>query len=253
LVKLAELVEYLDELLEIKLWEAADSSLNGLQIEGADKISSVAFAVDGCEQTFEMCRETGAQMLIVHHGLFWGKPLPVTGIHRRRVKLLLDAGVSLYAVHLPLDFHPLLGHTVCIARRLGLEIKGPLKKEKNLTAGTLARSKPPVARQEFVERVDSLLSTKSLVLPFGSDRVENLGIVSGHGSKLLDEDLCKSIDTFLTGQTNHTLYHHAKEYGLNVIFAGHYATELPGLKALAGHLAERFGLQTALLEVPTGL
>lgn len=253
MVKLAELVKYLDELLEIELWDTADSSLNGLQIEGADKISSVALAVDGCEQTFEMCRETGAQMLIVHHGLFWGKPLAVTGIHRRRVKLLLDAGVSLYAIHLPLDFHPLLGHTVCIARALGLEVKGPLKKEKTLTVGTLARSEPPIVREEFVERVDRLLSTKSLVLPFGSHRVENLGIVSGHGSKLVDEDLCKTIDTFLTGQTSHTLYHHAKEYGLNVIFAGHYATEFPGLKAVAGHLAERFGLKTTLLEAPTGL
>ena len=252
MVKRAELVKYLDELLEIELWEAADSSLNGLQIEGAEEIGSVALAVDGCEQTFEMCRQTGAQMLIVHHGLFWGETLPVTGAHKRRVKLLLDAGISLYAVHLPLDFHPLLGHNVCIARELGLKVKGPLKQEKTFTLGTLARSDPPLAREDFVALVNSRLSTKATVLPFGSEKVENIGIVSGHGSKLVDEPLCEKIDTFLTGEAGHTLYHHAREYCLNVIFAGHYATELPGLKALAEQLAERFGLEATLLEAPTG-
>jgi len=253
LVKRTELVKYLDELLEIDLWEAADSSLNGLQLEGADQISSVALAVDGCEQTFEMCRELGARMLIVHHGLFWGKPLPVTGAHRRRIKILLDAGISLYAIHLPLDFHPLLGHCAGIARDLGLEVEGPLKQEKGLAAGILARAEPVLGLEELVSRVDSLLSTRSRVLRFGAGRVERLGIVSGSGAKLVDESLCERIDTFLTGETSHTLYHHAREHGLNVIFAGHYATEFPGLKALAAHLTERFGLETTLLEVPTGL
>ena len=253
MIKRVELVKYLDELLEIQLWEGIDSSLNGLQVEGVDEISSVALAVDGCEQTFEMCLETGAQMMIVHHGLFWGDPLPLTGAHRRRVKLMLDAGVSLYAVHLPLDFHPLLGHNACIARGLGLQVKGPLKEERSLAVGTLAGAKIPLAREKLVAQVESLLDIKANLLPFGKEKVENIGIVSGGGSNLVDESLCRIIDTFITGETSHTLYHQAKEFGLNVIFAGHYATEFPGLKALAGHLSERFGLETNLLEAPTGL
>jgi dinuclear metal center YbgI/SA1388 family protein len=253
LIKRVELVKYLDKLLEIQLWEEVDSSLNGLQVEGADQISSIALAVDGCEQTFEMSRDTGAQMLIVHHGLFWGDQLPLTGAHRRRVKLLLEAGISLYAAHLPLDFNPLIGHNACIARDLGLQVEGPLKQEKSLPVGTLARAEPPLAREKLAAKVESLLATKATLLPFGKEKVENIGIVSGSGSKLVDEALCGTIDTFLTGEASHTLYHQAKEFGLNVIFAGHYATEFPGLKALAKHLSERFGLETSLLESPTGL
>lgn len=253
LLKRTELAKYLDQLLEIAAWEAADSSLNGLQVEGCEEIGSVALAVDACEQTFEMCREAGCRMLIVHHGLFWGKPLPLTGAHRRRVKLLLDAGISLYAAHLPLDFHPVLGHNICIARSLGLDARGHLKQEKGMPVGTLARAKRPVPRDEFAALVNRKLDTRSLLLPFGAEKIESLGLVSGHGSSLVDESLCESIDTFLTGQTSHTLYHQAREYGLNVIFAGHYATEVPGLRALAGNLSERFGMETRLLEVPTGL
>jgi len=252
-LKLKKLVEYLDELLELKLWEKSDASLNGLQLEGAHSISRIAFAVDASEQTFRMCREAAAQMLIVHHGLFWGKPLPLTGIHRRRVKLLLDSDISLYAAHLPLDFHPQLGHNACIARALGLEIKDHLTVESGMALGTLAQSPEPLNLSSFAASVDRRLDTKSLVLPFGRETVRRVGIISGYGSKILDESLSEKIDTFLTGESSHTLYHFAREFGMNVIFAGHYATEVPGIKELASHLSDHFALETEFLQAPTGL
>jgi len=251
-VKREELVEYFDELLELKLWEKTDASLNGLQIEGADRISKIAFAVDASEQTFRMCLDSAAQMLITHHGLFWGKPLPLAGIHRRRVKLLLDSNISLYVAHLPLDFHPQLGHCACIARTLGLEVKDNLTIESGMPLGTLAQAPEPLDLSIFLSSVDSRLDTKSRLLPFGGKTVERVGIISGYGSKILDEPLSKKIDTFLTGESSHTLYHFAKEFGVNVIFAGHYATEVPGLKKLASHLAAHFNLETEILQAPTG-
>jgi dinuclear metal center YbgI/SA1388 family protein len=251
--KRGELVKYLDELLELELWEKIDVSLNGLQIEGANRISRIALAVDASEQTFRMCIKAAAQMLIVHHGLFWGKPLPLAGTHRRRIKLLLDSDISLYAAHLPLDFHPQLGHSACIARALGLEIKDNLTTESGMDLGTLAHAPEPLDLSLFVASVDRQLDTKSRVLPFGREAVERVGIISGYGSKILDEPLSKKIDTFLTGESSHTLYHFAKEFGVNVVFAGHYATEVPGLKELASHLASRFALETEFLQAPTGL
>ncbi len=251
--KRGELVKYLDELLELELWKKIDASLNGLQIEGANRISRIAFAVDASEQTFSMCIKAAAQMLIVHHGLFWGKPLPLAGTHRRRIKLLLDSDISLYAAHLPLDFHPQLGHSAAIARALGLEIKDNLTIESGMDIGTLAHAPEPLDLSLFVASVDRQLDTKSRVLPFGREAVERVGIISGYGSKILDEPLSKKIDTFLTGESSHTLYHFAKEFGVNVVFAGHYATEVPGLKELASHLASRFALETKFLQAPTGL
>ena len=252
-VSLADLVQYLDDLLEISHWEKLDSSLNGLQVEGGPRVGKIAFAVDACEQTFQSSRDQGVQMLITHHGLFWGKPLSLTGTHRARVKLLLDSDISLYTAHLPLDFHPLIGHNTCIARGLGLEIKGPLSMESGLEIGTLARPPAPLEFSEFVRRVDSLLDTSSRSLPFGPSRIEKIGIISGHGSKVLDETLSAKIDTFLTGESSHTFYHFAREFGLNVVFAGHYATEVPGLKELAARLEEKFSLDTVFIPAPTGL
>ncbi|HUU28963.1 MAG TPA: Nif3-like dinuclear metal center hexameric protein [archaeon] len=253
MVKLSALVKYLDDLLRVTEWKNADSSFNGLQVEGSKDVSLVAFAVDACEQTFALCRETGAQMLIAHHGLFWGEPLPLTGVHLRRVRLLLDSGISLYAAHMPLDFHPVLGHNACIARILELETKEPLTYEKGLPIGILARSDKPLELSQFIRRVDSSLQTSCRLLSFGPKMIQQIGIASGHGSRLLDQALSARIDTFLTGESSHTIYHFAREFGVNVIFAGHYATEMPGLKELSFHLAEHFRLETRILQAPTGL
>lgn len=252
-VRRDELVKYLDEFLEIGRWEQADDSLNGLQVEGDERVGSIAFAVDTGLETIELCIESGARMMIVHHGLFWGKPLAIVGSHRKRVKTLLDAGVSLYAAHLPLDFHPLLGHNVRIARALDLDIAGPLSTVQGLPVGTEAVAGSAVGREEFITRIEERLETVSHVLAFGPEKVSRVGICSGSGAKLLTEELSQRIDTFVTGETSHTIFHFAREYGVNVVFAGHYSTETPGLKALGGHLTERFGIETSFLEAPTGL
>lgn len=252
-IPLAELARYMDELLETSRWETVDSSLNGLQVEGGPHVRALAFAVDTSLETIRMCRENGANMLIVHHGLFWGKPLAITGSHRSRVKTLLDDGISLYAAHLPLDFHPVLGHNAMLAVKLGLQSTGPLAVEKGLPIGLIASASQAFERNDFIARLDSLLETHSQVLPFGPDTIEHIGICSGGGAKMLTEPLSRRIDTFITGEASHTIYHFAREWGVNVIFAGHYATETPGLKALSDHLSARFSLAVSFLDAPTGL
>ncbi len=246
-----ELVTYLDDLLRVG--EIEDVSDNGLQVEGADQVSRVAFAVDGSLAAFEAARDADAQMLIVHHGLFWGKPLLLTGMHRQRVNTLLQANLSLYAVHLPLDLHPDVGNNTTLARWLGLEDVAPFGQYKGVVIGARGSLPIPLALPDLVAQIEAQLGEPVLATwPFGSSHVMQIGIVSGGGAFVVAEAAKAGLNTILTGELSHTAYHEAREQGINVIFAGHYATETAGLLALADHLAERFDLVTLFLDLPTG-
>lgn len=250
-MKRDELVKYLDELLEVEAVE--DRSNNGLQVEGVATVERVAFAVDAGLAAFEDAVAARAQMLVVHHGLFWGEPIMITGIHRRRLETLLDAGVSLYAVHLPLDFHPELGNNAVLARWLDLRDTAPYGEYKGrplIMTGSLPEE---MGLQDLAARVEAVLGKPVIqVWPFGRPKVRRVGIVSGGAGSLVDQVAGAGVDVYFTGEVSHTVYHQAQELGLNVIFGGHYATETAGLKALAEHLASKFKLETVFLDLPTG-
>ncbi len=246
-----EIVDYLDELLEVASIE--DRSNNGLQVEGARTVERIAFAVDAGLAAFEAAVAADAQMLVVHHGLFWGEPIMLTGIHRRRLQALLAADVSLYAVHLPLDFHPQLGNNAVLARWLGLKEAGPFGQYKGYPAGVAGSLPQAVSLKAFAARVEEALGEPVVrIWPFGPSEVRRVGIVSGGAGFLLDQAAEAGVDVYLTGEMSHSVYHQAQELGLSVVFGGHYATETAGLKALADHLAREFGLETILLDLPTG-
>lgn len=250
-MKRDELVEYLDDYLQVKTIE--DQSNNGLQVEGVQDVKKVAFAVDAGMAAFEGAQAAGAQMVMVHHGLFWDRPLMVTGVHRRRLEQLFDAGLSLYAAHLPLDFHEEVGNNVTLARWLGLEDVAPFGNYRGHPAGVAGQL--PVIRSlgEFQAQVESVLAQPIVqVWPFGPVEVRQVGIVSGGAGFLVDEAAKAGVDVYLTGEMSHSAYHQARELSLNVVYAGHYATETVGLKALADHLATRFELETVFLDLPTG-
>ena len=250
-MKRDELVTYLDDTLQITAIE--DSSNNGLQVEGVEEVCRVAFAVDAGCASFEGARKAGAQMLVVHHGLFWGKPLTVTGIHRRRLHLLLEADISLYAVHLPLDFHTGVGNNATLARWLQLEDVGPFGDYKGHVAGVAGRLPEAASLENFAASVEQTLGEPLVrVWPFGPETVERVGVVSGGGGFLVDQAAEAGLDVYVTGEMSHNFYHQARELGLNVIHAGHYATETAGLKALESLLNTRFGLETVFLDLPTG-
>jgi dinuclear metal center YbgI/SA1388 family protein len=250
-MKRDELVEYLDQLLEVEAIE--DRSNNGLQVEGAETVQRVAFAVDAGLAAFQDAAAAGAQMLIAHHGLFWGEPIMITGIQRRRLQTLLDAGVSLYGVHLPLDVHPELGNNAVLARWLDLQDTAPYGQYKGrplIVTGSLPEE---MALDAFAARVEEVLGKPVIqVWPFGRPEVRRVGIVSGGAGFLLGEVAEAGVDVYFTGEVSHTIYHQAQELGLNVVFGGHYATETAGLKALAEHLEENFELETVFLDLPTG-
>jgi len=246
-----ELVQYLDEYLAIKTIE--DASNNGLQVEGGPEVSRVAFAVDAGLAACEAARAAGAQMLIVHHGLFWGEPIMVTGVHRSRLAALLDAAISLYAVHLPLDFHATLGNKVTLAHWLKLENVGTFGHHKGSDAGFIGDLPAEMSLDEFAARVEDATGEPATgTWAFGRQRVRRVAIVSGGAAFLVDQVAAAGADVYLTGEVSHSAYHQAAELGINVVFGGHYATETAGLKALADHLADRYKLETTFLDLPTG-
>jgi dinuclear metal center YbgI/SA1388 family protein len=250
-MKRDDLITYLNGYLRVKAIK--DDSDNGLQVEGADEVNHLAFAVDASLAAVQGAAEVGAQMLVVHHGLYWGKPLMVTGIHHHRLKQLFEADLSLYGVHLPLDMHEEVGNNAVLARWLNLEEITPFGEYQGSPVGMAGRLSATVSLGDFAAQVEKVLQEQIIqIWPFGPPDVRRVGIVSGGAAFLLDQAAAAGVDVYLTGEVSHSGYHPAHELGLNVVFGGHYATETAGLKALAGHLADKFDLETVFLDLPTG-
>jgi dinuclear metal center YbgI/SA1388 family protein len=246
------LTTFLDDYLRVN--EIEDASQNGIQVEGPKKVTRIAFAVDGCLATFEQAVAAGAQLLIVHHGLFWSKPVRLVGPLFQRVRTLVEGGCGLYAVHLPLDLHPEIGNNAELARLLALEDTHPFGEYHGTKIGISGMCNPSIPLDALVERLIRATGEPPLrVLDHGPNEVSRVGCISGGAASLIGQAADAGLDTFVTGETNHSSFHDASEYGLNVVFGGHYATETLGLKALANQIAERFGLDTLFLDLTTGM
>lgn len=246
------LIDYLDEYLRIR--EIEDKSRNGLQIEGPDEVRMVAFAVDGCQASFVRAVAEGAQLLIVHHGLFWSDPLCLVGPHFRRVKTLIEGDCGLYAAHLPLDAHPEVGNNAQMARLLGLEERKPFGEYHGLEIGFAGRLDRPLDISTLIGRLVEALGRPPIrVLDYGPEEIERVGCVSGGAASMVDQVAEAGLDAYITGETSHTFFHQVVERQLNVFFAGHYATETLGVKALARHLEGQFNLDTVFFDIPTGM
>lgn len=244
------LVEYLNEYLDTEA--IADRSRNGLQVEGRANVQRVGLAVDACLKTIRRAARMKADMLIVHHGLFWGNDEMITGVMHKRVAALLENGISLYCAHLPLDLHDSVGNNAEIARLLGFQ-KGPrFGRYRGKDIGYIVEAPDSMARNTLVGKVDRTLKTKSQVLAFGPPRVKRIAICSGGAAELAPEAKDRGCDTYITGETSHIGYHLAKEAGINVIFAGHYASETVGVRALGRHLQRKYALTCKFISDPTG-
>ena len=251
-MKRDELITYLDDYLRVK--EIEDSSQNGLQVEGPEEVTKVVFAVDSCQAAFKQAVATGAQLLIVHHGLFWDKPFCLVGPLFQRVKTLIKGGCGLYAVHLPLDFHPEVGNNAELTRLLGLKDTHAFGEYHGNKVGIGGVLEPPIPLDMLVEQLARATGEPPLrVLAHGPAEVSQVGCISGGAAFLMDQIADAGFDTFVTGETSHSFFHQAVERGLNVVYGGHYATETLGVKALARHLDEKFGLETTFLDIPTGM
>lgn len=246
---LASLLAELDDLLEPDRFK--DYGPNGLQVPGCADVRTVATGVSASAELFEGALQRGADLLIVHHGLFWGDLGPIDAIMKRRLKLLFDADMSLAAYHLPLDAHPELGNNAQIAFALGGEIVQRFAMHHGEPLGVVAQwPNDGLAAEELFARVNRITSRDALVFNAGPMRTRTLAIVSGGGSSYLGEAIALGADAFLTGEPTERVMTQAREAGIHFIAAGHYATETFGVKRLGEHLRDRFGVEHLFLDVP---
>ncbi len=250
-VELGELVDYLDGYLSTSEIPDFRGARNGLQIEGPETVHRVGAAVDACLATIESAVERGIDLLLVHHGLYWGDPLPMTGRTYRKVRALVDARLAVYASHLPLDVHPEVGNNALLARGLGMEVRSRFASYEGTELALAGQWDG--SRDELVDRLEEILGTRPRLFPLGPGRVERLGVLTGSGGSTVKEAAALGLDTFITGEADHPSFFDAEENGLNLVLAGHYATETLGVRALSEHLAERFGIEAVFLDHPTGL
>jgi dinuclear metal center YbgI/SA1388 family protein len=250
-MKLDALVSYLDDYLRIR--EVADepNALNGLQVENGGEVQQVAVAVDACQATIDQAAERGADLLIVHHGLFWGGLERVVGRQFRRLAALVRHGIALYSAHIPLDRHPEVGNNVVLARQLGMEVRGWFGDYRGAPIGAWGELDLP--REAVGRRLADILGVAPRLVGGGPERSRRVGVITGGAGSMIRDAREAGLDTFITGEGQHWTYFEAEELGVNVFYAGHYATETVGIKALAEHVAERFQLPWSFVDHPTGL
>lgn len=250
-IPLKKLVSFLDSELALSEFPGDDSA-NGLQVEGKKTVRKVGLAVDACTYVFEKAVQKNIDLLFVHHGLIWGGLRSISGITKNRMQILLRNDISLYACHLPLDWHPVCGNNAQLLKRLHLKKAGDFGKYHGRSIGYWGRLPEMMTPSEFLAYVSRALGTKATAIPFRRN-VRNVGVVSGGGwSAIMDADKC-GIDTFLTGEPSHSAYTPAEEMGINLVFAGHYATETFGVQAVGQMLRKKYGLDTEFIDHPTGL
>jgi dinuclear metal center YbgI/SA1388 family protein len=247
---LADILEELDRLLQPQRFE--DYGPNGLQVPGRARVATLATGVSAHAELFERAVAENADLLLVHHGLFWGSgPGPIDAQLKRRLKLLFDANLSLAAYHLPLDAHPELGNNALLAGALGAEWWEPFARHRGEPIGCLAHMPDEgVPAQNLIARVQALTARAPLVFDSGPPSVRRLAIVSGAGADFLPDAVAAGADAFLTGEPAERVMAQAREASVHFIAAGHYATETLGVRRLGEHLAERFELEHVFLDVP---
>ncbi len=246
----ADILAEADALLEPQRFE--DYCVNGLQVPGPAQASRLASAVSANAETFERTAEAGAELLLVHHGLFWGSGVrTIDAALKRRLQILFDAGIALAAYHLPLDANAELGNNALIASALGAERMEPFASHRGSPIGFIARlAGEGLPTSELVERAAALTRREPLLLEGGPPVVRTLAIVSGGGGDYVGEAAQAGADALLTGEVSERITATARELGVHVIAAGHYATETFGIRALGEHLAGRFGLEHVFVDVP---
>ncbi len=247
-----KIVGYLDTYLNTK--SIKDGSWNGLQFEGAQNIKKIVFAVDAGIQVFERTVEEKADMLIVHHGMFWKYADPsINGVNKKRLDILYKNNISLYACHLPLDMHKKVGNNAEIIRLIGARISGDFGSHDGTTISYTGLYKKPVTLYSITKKLEQTFNTECTVLPFGPKKIKSVGVVSGGaGYSYVSEAIEQGLDLYITGEELE-VYHMAKDAGINVIFAGHNATETTGVKALQKHINKKMKVKTVFVDVPTGL
>ncbi len=253
---LTELNRYFNSFLHKEDYDS-DISLNGIQISNSapneKEITKVAFAVDACQATALKAAEAGAQVLFVHHGLFWGHCETITGNHYKRVAAFIKNDLALIAYHIPLDANEFVGNNFGIAKRIGLEKVRPFGKWRGMTLGAIGELPQEVKIDELAKKLFPNGEKPSKIFPFGKEMIKKVAVISGGAGEDFDQAARIGADAYITGEVSHEDYHGIEESGINVIAGGHYNTETVGVQLVQKRLEEDKGLQTVFIDIPTGL
>jgi dinuclear metal center YbgI/SA1388 family protein len=248
---LAAIVRYCDRILRTDAMGDYDGAVNGLQVENSGVVTRMAATVDASLATVRLAVAAKADLLLVHHGLFWSKSHPWTGKKYELLRLLLEHNLAVYSSHLPLDAHPRLGNNAQLATALGLRKLTPFFISHGQAIGV--RSLAHLTRAELAQRLARATGVKPLVIPGGAEICRRIGVVTGGAGGELKLAAAEGVDTLITGEGPHWTFALAEELGLNVFYGGHYATETFGVKALASELSAKFHVPWEFLDHPTGL
>src|SRR3954447_26856758 len=250
MASLHTIVEHLDAILEPSAYD--DYGPNGLQVPGREAVETVVTGVSANVELFARAREHKADLVLVHHGLFWaGPPRPLDRASKRRLQLLFDADMSLVAYHLPLDGHLEHGNNALLAAAVGCEGWEPFGQHQRATIGVAGRlAGDGVAPEELVARVREATGREPLAFTDGPERVRTVGIVSGAGADSLEDAIAAGLDAFVTGEPIERAMARAREAEVHFLAAGHYATETFGVRRLGDLLAARFGVRHIFVDIP---
>ena len=244
------IVAFLNELLDVDRYP--DAMPIGMQVPGAKQVTHVATGVSASLELFQRAAAAGAELVIVHHGLFYGSgPRPaMTAREKARLKALFDADLSLLAYHLCLDAHPAVGNNARICDLLGLRGREPFGDHGAIMLGFLAEPEQPLTIDQLVERVREQIAPQPLVFRDGPAAFERVAVISGAAAKYAADAAEAGAGCFVTGEPNEQAMWEASEAGVHLIAAGHYATEVFGVRALGDLLAERFGVEHLFVDIP---
>ena len=252
---LRELDNYFNSFLKKEDY-ANDIAINGIQVENSEpdkkEIKKIAFAVDACEATEKIAAELGADLLFVHHGLFWGHCQPITEALYKRVSTLINKDMALCAYHIPLDANNPYGNNYGLASRLGLTNLEPFGTWKGMTIGVKGELPEPLTIDMISEKVMRIGKMPCAVLRFGKKEIKTIGIVSGGASEDVETAISEGLDCFITGEFNHEQYHTAEEMKINVIAGGHYETETMGVSLVKEKVEKELGIECVFIDLPTG-
>lgn len=251
MANLCALTDYLDR--ELRLGEIPDypGAMNGLQIENHGKVEKIGAAVDASLPVFEKAIAEDVDLLLVHHGMFWQGAQALTGPFYKKIKLALDAGMALYSAHIPLDVHPVWGNNKQLADAIGMNEAQKFFDWKGIQLGLCQEMS--MSLTDLACSVEGAVSGKVHLCHGGGDAAGKVGVITGGAGSEVEAIASCGIDTFITGEGPHWSFSMAEELGINVIYGGHYATEVFGVRALSGHLKTHFGVDVCFLHHPTGL
>lgn len=250
-IALSKVTAYCDRILRTEAIGDYDGALNGLQVANAGRVSRLVAAVDASYATIKLAVAVGADLMLVHHGLFWSRRHPWTGKNYELLQLLLQNNLAVYSSHLPLDVHPRLGNNAQLCSALGWKKTIPFFPSHGQDIGLIADAR--LSRAELVLRLRNATGGSVNLIPGGPEMCRRIGVVTGGAGAELKIAAAAGVDTFITGEGPHWTYALAEELGINVLYGGHYATETVGVKALAQELSRKFSLPWSFLDHPTGL